>query len=257
MQTNDTGLTEVRRDFENTGLLLRQTGFYFGFVREVRTQLVDELRAFFRDNPVTSEYRWVGRDAGSGQFETDLDNSKIGIAVDHADNPKFSRSVMVSGCSARIRDLWFNTPTHQIRLPNPGYSAAEAAAAAEEGTDYDVPQTIVIGERLTGRLDFTIKLTCRALAEPELDEISDLMLHGLIGQVRIHLARIGMNWLPDTGQLSDTVTETLTNRQTVFAKTLTFGLRTEWARDFVYDVVNIANIELADIEFEPAQDVNP
>lgn len=251
MQSNDPGLTEVRRDFENTGLLLRQSSFYYGFAREIKTQLVDEFRLFFRDNPVTAEYRWHGIERGSGQFETDIANSKIHIAVDFADNPKFPRSLLVSRCSARIRDLWFNSPTHLIYTPNPAYSQALADEAAALGEDYNVPKLIQVGECLTGRFDFTVTLTCRALSEAELDEISDLVLHGLIGQVRIRLARIGMNWLPETGQLGDTTTEPMTNRQVVFAKTITFGIRSEWARNFIYDAPVITDVVITDVNIDP------
>jgi hypothetical protein len=241
------GAREIRHDIENTGLILEQREFYYGFIEEVKTNLVNELRSYFRDNPRTATYRWAGKQVGSGQVETDLERTKIHLAVEFSDLPQKYPSVLISAVQARIRDLWFNSPTHRFYCKNPAFSADDKAAAIATGLDYDLPEFLMVGERLTGRLDFTVMLTVRALAEAELDRIADLVLHGLLGQIRINLGRIGMAWIPEQGSTSGTQIEQLSNRQAVHARTISIGLRTDWYDDFYYQAVNIADVQVTQI----------
>lgn len=240
------GARETKQD--PTGLILEQREFYYGFVEEVKTSMVDELRFYFRDNPRTTEFRWVGRALTEGKIETDPERTKVHVAVEFADNVQKYPSVLVGGVQARIRDLWFNNPTHSFYIDNPDYSATAKAAAEAAGQDYNIPERLQVGERLTGRLDFTVTLNVRALSEAELDRLSDLVLHGLIGQVRYNLQRAGMIWLPDQGSTTGTQTESLSQRQVVHQRSISFGLRTEWFDDFYYQAVNIAAVRIVEMQ---------
>lgn len=241
------GGREIRTDLENTGLVLEQREFYFGFIREVKERLVDEIRTYFRDNPRTITYRWVGSQTHSGGAETDLSRSKVLISSTRPDKPQKMVSILVANASGRPRDLWFNVPTLRFWIDNPEYSTVDKAAVEATGAEYLIPQRLMVGERLTGRTDWTVQIEVRAIQEPEVDMVGDLLHHGLVGQIRIALERLGLNWMPDAASISGLSEEKLSERQVMLTRTYSIGLRTDWYDDFFYQAVNISDVVIEEI----------
>lgn len=126
---------------------------------------------------------------------------------------------------------------------------ARAALGMVVGVTIGAPQPeyFEVGQRLGGKAELTLSVTCRAYTLPELDKVTDLLIHGLVGQIRRVCYQNALNLQPDSTSFGNYQTEQLTEAQKVFSRTVSLGLQTEWYDDFYWQAVTISDVFLGSI----------
>lgn len=229
---------EAFKDF-NSKSPVRNTAFYFQFVQQLTDDLIQSLRDYFTFNPrVPSTLRWVGKPANSGGSETDNQRTGIHVSAEHADNEQFYPSVLVASVNANLDDFFLNRQNRTpIVVDNPLFDPKIAIA------DQEAPQQIELGFSMSGKTTFTVTLRIRGNQPPELDQVTDVVIHGLIGPVRRELEhKYQYNYVPGSARVSDRSTETYTNKSPIHARTITLSLYGSWEDVFYYSDPNVTDV---------------
>lgn len=216
-------------------VILEQRAFFFSFVEDVTKIVVGEIRKFFRDNPrVLSQYRWVGRSFtnSSGQVieESDMD-SPIHIYAAYPDQPRRYPSIELSNVSANLQDLWLGQHAGTIFADNSRYI-----------TDPTQAKVLEVGERLSGKIEFSVTLTVRSKLAAERDILTDMLMHGLVGPLRRAWYRQNLNWLPNQGRVNAESEESDSAQQKIFNRQISIGLQGTWEDDFFYQAITIEDV---------------
>jgi hypothetical protein len=225
--------------------------FYQAFLNDAKKILVQELRTYFQKNPRTSEYRWVGQIVRSTEEETDFSASKIHVAVERPDHPRWYPAVMIKHVGGRVRDLFLGQRGGTIYAENPKYNEVTEATINARGETYKEPEYLEIGEQLTGKIELTVTLSVKAHTQPELDIITDLLLHGLVGPVRRAVQKQALIWMPDTGNISEEGVEDISQDQKIYYRDVSFSLLTEWWDNFFYNDITIEDFVIERTYLDP------
>lgn len=216
--------------------VLKHSGFYIQFIKDIKKLVIDNLRIYFELNPKTVNYRWVGKivNVSTGERDTDIECSKVHISNEYSDNVKLLPSVKIKSAGGRIRDLYLGQKLGTLIKENPEWTT--------NGSD-DIPRYIEVGERVGGKVDLTVNLVVKSRSVVENDEVTDLTLLGLVGPIRREFYRENAVWLPDQGSVSNEAVEEETAQGKVFVRPMSFGLQVEWYDDFLYQAVTVEDIE--------------
>lgn len=236
---------------DNTNLELRE--FYQAFVKCTGETMIRLFRDFFAHNiRVPQQFRWVGETSldaeGNPKVDTDAfgndytcqvtdPTSGIVIGAEYGEGTENYPSLLLSDISGNINDLWLaSQKVATIYMANPKFRAGVT------DPEFQQPQWIEIGQRLSGKMELTITFKIRGNTKPERDQITDLVLHALVGPVRRDLYRLALNWLPNRGTIGGDAIEELTATRKIHVRSITFGLQTEWFDDFIYNAVTIEDL---------------
>jgi hypothetical protein len=219
--------------------------FYYGFIEDVVTTVVRELRMYFRDNPRTSSYRWVGKALTGGANETDIDNTKIHISPEYSDNPRKYPSVLVQDVNMNLQDLFLGQIMGDLVIENPSYDPAHVEDPYVVDAKDNQIRYLEVGKRFGGKANCTVTLNIRSYQRLERDRICDLVIHGMVLPIREALYKNAMNFLPNTAATSAAGVEDITETEKVYVRNFVFGLQVEWYEDFFYDTPTITDLSTA------------
>jgi hypothetical protein len=225
-------------------LQMEERVYYYGFIEEIVTNVVREVRAYFRDNPSTSAYRWIGKSLTGGAYETDMDVTKIHISPEYSDNPRKYPSIMVQDVNLNLNDLFLGQNMGSLVIQNPDFDPTFTPDPYVSNTKDNTNRYIEVGERLGGKAQGSVTLNIRALSRLERDRVTDLLLKGMVVPIRRALAKLAMNFVPNSASTNAGAPEDLTEEQKIFTRNFTFSLQVEWYSDFFYDTAPITDFTL-------------
>jgi hypothetical protein len=234
------GSQELLKDFTSKQPL-QGTFFYLQFLKQVTEDMVDSLRVYFSTNPrVPSFFRWVGKVANDHGQETDIMATKVHIAAGAPDNESFYPSVLVDDVQAKLRDLFLN---HQNRVPlmidNPLFDPKKPI------DDQIEPPELEVGFSANGKLDYTAIIKIRGNHPVECDQVTDFVIHGLLGPVMRDMEHRNYNFYPDRTGVSQRGVENYTNKAPVYVRTINLDMMGHWEDQFMYNDPNVTDVTVA------------